>query len=96
MPAGYSHDNKKQGVYVSAIGGLPVFSSDTKFDSGTGWPSFYAPIDPEHVKEVRHAWSLMSHSTSPHVRGRAASDLSLVSPMSCKVLYCFAASRGYA
>ena len=52
--AGYPHDNKKQGMYVSAIGGLPLFSSDTKFDSGTGWPSFYAPIDPEHVKEVGH------------------------------------------
>ncbi len=53
LPAGYSHDNKKQGIYVSAIGGLPLFSSDTKFDSGTGWPSFFAPVDPEHVKEVR-------------------------------------------
>ncbi|EIE27482.1 methionine-R-sulfoxide reductase [Coccomyxa subellipsoidea C-169] len=50
---GYSHDNKKEGVWVSAIGGLPLFSSDTKFDSGTGWPSFYAPIDPEHVIEVK-------------------------------------------
>ncbi len=49
---GYSHDNKKKGVYVSAIGGLPLFTSDTKFDSGTGWPSFYAPIDPEHIIEV--------------------------------------------
>ncbi|CAL5223823.1 g6398 [Coccomyxa viridis] len=49
---GYSHDNKQKGVYVSAIGGLPLFSSDTKFDSGTGWPSFYAPVDPEHVKEI--------------------------------------------
>ncbi len=51
--AGYAHDNKKEGVYVSAIGGLPLFSSDTKFDSGTGWPSFWAPIDPEHVLEVK-------------------------------------------
>eukprot|EP00803_Ostreobium_quekettii_P000123 evm.model.scf_11.2 EVM.evm.TU.scf_11.2 scf_11:9538-12524(-) len=49
---GYAHDNKQKGVYVSAIGGLPLFSTDTKFDSGTGWPSFYAPIDPEHIIEV--------------------------------------------
>lgn len=49
---GYPHDNKQAGVYVSAIGDLPLFSSDTKFDSGTGWPSFYAPIDPAHVLEI--------------------------------------------
>jgi len=40
-------------VYVCALGGLPLFSSDTKFDSGTGWPSFYAPVDPAHVIEKR-------------------------------------------
>ena len=40
-------------VYVCALGGLPLFSSDTKFDSGTGWPSFYAPVDPAHVVERR-------------------------------------------
>eukprot|EP00803_Ostreobium_quekettii_P003521 evm.model.scf_2148.2 EVM.evm.TU.scf_2148.2 scf_2148:11831-17607(-) len=49
---GYRHDNKEKGVYVSAIGGLPVFSSDAKFDSGTGWPSFFAPVDPDHIIEV--------------------------------------------
>lgn len=48
---GYSHDNKQRGMYVSAVGGLPLFKSEHKFDSGTGWPSFYTPFDPEHVIE---------------------------------------------
>ena len=50
---GSPHNNKRKGTYVSAVGDLPLFSSDTKFDSGTGWPSFYAPIDPDHVIEVK-------------------------------------------
>lgn len=50
---GYSHDNKAAGLYLSAVGGLPLFSSETKFDSGTGWPSFFAPVDPEHIIEAR-------------------------------------------
>ncbi len=41
--------NKKEGVYVCAACSLPLFSSDTKFRSGTGWPSFYDPIDPRTV-----------------------------------------------
>lgn len=49
---GYSHDNHAAGLYVSAVGGLPLFSSETKFDSGTGWPSFFAPVDPDHIIEV--------------------------------------------
>ena len=43
--------NKQKGVYVSVCGGLPLFSSEDKFDSGTGWPSFTKPIDPDHVIE---------------------------------------------
>ena len=49
---GYSHDNKQKGLYLSAVGNLPLFSSDTKFESGTGWPSFFKPVDPDHVIEV--------------------------------------------
>jgi peptide methionine sulfoxide reductase msrA/msrB len=42
-------DEHRAGVYVSVIGGLPLFRSEDKFDSGTGWPSFTRPIDPSHV-----------------------------------------------
>ena len=48
---GEYHDNKKKGTYSCAGCGLPLFLSNTKFESGTGWPSFYAPIDPTHVVE---------------------------------------------
>merc|ERR1719198_709248 len=46
---GYSHDNKEAGTYVGAISGLPLFSSKEKYDSGTGWPSYWAPVSDDHV-----------------------------------------------
>jgi len=46
---GKYHNNHEKGVYVCAACGLPLFSSETKFDSGTGWPSFWKPIDESHV-----------------------------------------------
>jgi peptide-methionine (R)-S-oxide reductase len=45
-------DNKKQGTYVCRLCGLPLFASKTKFESGTGWPSFYQPVDRAHVANI--------------------------------------------
>lgn len=44
-------ENHKDGVYKCAACGEKLFDSDTKFDSGSGWPSFYQPIAPENVEE---------------------------------------------
>ncbi len=46
-------DNKKDGMYVCVVCGLPLFKSEHKFISGTGWPSFFNPFDPAHVAEKR-------------------------------------------
>ncbi|HCR52722.1 TPA: peptide-methionine (R)-S-oxide reductase [Candidatus Kaiserbacteria bacterium] len=43
-------NNHKKGIYKCAICGIELFSSDTKFDSGTGWPSFTEPANLEHVE----------------------------------------------
>lgn len=47
------YDNHQKGVYVSAAAGEVLFSSDDKFDSGTGWPSFVKAVDPNKVEVVR-------------------------------------------
>ena len=46
-------DNHKTGTYCCVVCGLPLFSSSSKFNSGTGWPSFFSPIDPDHVASIR-------------------------------------------
>ena len=44
-------NNKEKGMYVCAGCGTPLFSSEAKFESGTGWPSFWAPAEKENVEE---------------------------------------------
>ncbi len=42
-------NNKEEGVYACRLCGLPLFRSTAKFESGTGWPSFFEPFDPAHI-----------------------------------------------
>lgn len=48
---GRYHHTKTPGTYKCVCCGTPLFSSETKFDSGTGWPSFWQPLDPENITE---------------------------------------------
>ncbi|MGZ4863122.1 MAG: peptide-methionine (R)-S-oxide reductase MsrB [Halobacteriota archaeon] len=60
-------DNKREGIYVDIASGEPLFSSLDKYDSGTGWPSFTKPLEPENVT-TRKDWKLFSLRTE--VRSR--------------------------
>jgi peptide-methionine (R)-S-oxide reductase len=45
-------DNKEKGVYACRLCGLPLFRSGDKFESGTGWPSFFQPFDKDHIHTI--------------------------------------------
>ena len=49
---GRYHASKEDGIYRCVCCGNELFDADTKFDSGTGWPSFYAPLDDDRVRTV--------------------------------------------
>jgi methionine-R-sulfoxide reductase len=59
------HDNHRAGIYVDVISGDPLFSSLDKFESGTGWPSFTKPIEPDRVVEkVDHSFGVRAEVRS--------------------------------
>jgi len=61
-------DNKKPGIYVDIVSGEPLFSSLDKFDSGTGWPSFTKPLEPQNIveKEDRSFFTTRTEVRSRH------------------------------
>ncbi|MBV9453901.1 MAG: peptide-methionine (R)-S-oxide reductase MsrB [Rubrobacter sp.] len=58
-------NHKREGVYRCIGCGTPLFSSETKYDSGTGWPSFYAPVDERNV-ETEEDRSFFMRRTEVH------------------------------
>lgn len=52
-------DSKEEGIYVDIVSGEPLFASIHKFDSGTGWPSFFQPID-AHFIQLKKDYKLLS------------------------------------
>ncbi len=63
--SGEYYDNKEEGIYRCVACGTPLFSSDTKYESGTGWPSFWEPIDEGNV-ETEEDRSLFMRRTEVH------------------------------
>lgn len=61
-------DNKKPGIYVDVVSGEPLFSSLDKYDSGTGWPSFTQPLEPDNIATHtdRKLWMVRTEVRSKH------------------------------
>ena len=61
-------DNTRDGIYVDIVSGEPLFSSRDKFKSGTGWPSFTKPLEPQNIieKEDRRLFSTRTEVRSKH------------------------------
>lgn len=63
----------EKGTYYSAASLQPLFSSETKFNSGTGWPSFYAPVTPDAVRLLRDEsfgsvrWAVVDSKSGSHL-----------------------------
>jgi peptide-methionine (R)-S-oxide reductase len=64
-------DNEKEGIYKCAGCGTPLFSSKTKFKSGTGWPSFYQPINESNIDEEtdRRLWMTRTEVLCSNCKG---------------------------
>ena len=82
-------DNKREGIYVDIVSGEVLFSSRDKFDSGTGWPSFTKPLEPENIVEkVDEAHSMVRTEVRSRHAGSHLGHLFLDGPEPTGLRYC--------
>ena len=82
-------DNHEPGIYVDIVSGEPLFSSTDKFDSGTGWPSFTRPLEPENVVQTKGGISaLMGSEVHSRVAGSHLGDVFDDGPPPSGLRYC--------
>ena len=91
-------DNKRGGLYVDVVSGEPLFSTLDKFDSGTGWPSFTKPLEPENImnKEDRSFFTVRTEVRSRYGRFTSRSSFFRRSPSyGDEILHKFCISQVY-
>ena len=82
-------NQKKPGTYGCRLCGLPLFRAETKFESGTGWPSFYAPVDPDHVRLIEdNSYGMRRVETVCANCGRHQGTVFPVGPAPTLLRYC--------
>lgn len=83
------HDSHKEGIYTCAGCALPLYSSNDKYDSGTGWPSFTRPICPQNVsyRELRNLFSVRTEVLCSRCEGHLG-DVFLDGPAPTGKRYC--------
>jgi len=83
-------DNHEPGLYVDIISGAPLFSSTDKYDSGTGWPSFTRPIDPDAiiVKEDRSFFFMVRNEVRSKLSGAHLGHVFDDGPQPTGLRYC--------
>src|SRR4028118_679680 len=64
--SGEYHDNKEEGTYRCVACGTPLFSSESKYDSGTGWPSFWEPVDEGNIETEEDRTLFFMRRTEVH------------------------------
>jgi methionine-R-sulfoxide reductase len=82
-------NNKKKGIYVDVVSGEPLFSSEDKFDSGTGWPSFTKPLKEDNiVEDVDNSYNMRRVEVQSKIAGSHLGHVFEDGPKPTGMRYC--------